>query len=398
MVRGFGERPAIAVLPLRTEAGDDEVLADGMTEDLIGGLSRWRSFPVISRNSVFAFKARDLDLPFVAAQLGARFVVDGPVRRRGSTLRIALELHDVETMDLLLGETYELDLGDADSAQGEIVRAIVGALEPELLRRERDRAARKPERSATAYECLQRGHWHHYRYTQADSLQARALFRQALEIDPNYAQAAAALALTLSHAAYARWETDEAAARREALAAAQLAVRADSRDPQSHFALGYCLNHLRAADDAIERFRETVRLNPSHAAGHANLAFGYNYRNEPDRALPSIELALRLSPHDPRRFLWLPALAGARYLSGDYRGALRAGQEALTINAGYFPVVRYIVAAMGQLGQRGAARSVMPLLRRLDVDRAATEAHLDGYFAPAAIRHIVAGLEQAGFD
>ncbi len=399
LVRGFGERPAIAVLPLQPQpAGQSsEYLADGFTEELISALARWRSFPVISRNSVFAFKSKTLELPFVAQQLGARYVTEGTMRSLGSRVRTFLQLHDVETMDVLFSESYETDLDNAAAGQDDMVRTIVGAIEPELVRRERDRIESKTQHSSTAYEFLQRGNWHHYRYTPQGSQQARAFFRNALAIDPNYSQAAAALSLTLSHAAQARWEDDPKAARQEALEQARLAIQADARNPHSHFALGIALYHMRAVGDAIGRLQETIRLNPSHAAAHANLAFCLNYQNRPQEALAEVSLALRLSPHDPRRFLWLPALAGAHYLSGDYRAALRAGQEALAANSNYLPVARYVVAAFGQIGETAAAAAAMPLLRRLDTDLAAAEAHLGEYFVPAATAHIVEGLTRAGF-
>ena len=119
--------------------------------------------------------------------------------------------------------------------------------------------------------------------------------------------------------------------------------------------------------------------------------------NRPDEALASVKLAMRLSPHDPRRFLWLPALAGSHYLGHRYLSALAAGQEALTANPKYLPVARYIVASLGQLGRVAEAKIVLPLLQRLDGDIAATETHLRRYFVDAAVQHIVAGLRKAGF-
>jgi adenylate cyclase len=145
----------------------------------------------------------------------------------------------------------------------------------------------------------------------------------------------------------------------------------------------------------MDWLRDAIRIDPSHAAAQANLAFVNNYLNRPEEALPAVELALRLSPHDPRRFLWLPALAGSNYLAGRYKAALRAGQEALAANPSYLPVVRYVIASLGQLGHMEGARTAMPLLRRLDGDLAATEAHLRDYFVTPAVAHIVDGLPRA---
>ncbi len=399
LVEGFGTRPAIAVLPFRTYGADpdEEYLADGITEDVISVVSRWRSFPVISRGSVFALKGKDLDIRTVGQQLGARYINEGTLRRRGSRLRTTVQLGDAVTMENLFSEQYNCDFGDVFEMQDEIVRAIVGAIEPELLRHERERVTRTPQQNAKAYELFQRGQWHHYRYTEADSQAARAFLRNALAIDPDYAQAAATLSITLGVAAHSNWEADAKAAHHEALALARLAVQADSRDPLGHFALGMACYHSSLLQEAVKELNEAISLNPSYAAAHANLAFTYNYMNRPDEALAAVELAMRLSPRDPRRFLWLPALAGSHYLGGRYRAALAAAQEALTANPKYLPVARYIVASLGQLGRSAEAKVVLPLLQRLDGNIAATEAHLRRYFVDGAVQHILDGLAKAGF-
>jgi adenylate cyclase len=400
LVEGFGERSAIAVLPFSAPggSGEEEYLADGVAEEVITVLAGWRSFPVISRASSFAFRGHDFDVRFVGQQLGARFVAEGTLRRAHPRLRCTARLYDAETQETLFAEQFEHAATNVFKLQDEIARTIVGAIEPELLRRERDRVVRMPQHEPTAYDSLQRGQWHHYRYTPLDNLQARAYFRQGLAIDPHYAQAAASLSITLDYAGQARWEDDPKAIWSEARALAEQAARDDPRDPHAHFALG--LSHLRtkAHLEAVRDLQQAIRLHPSHAAAHANLGFCYNYLNRPHEALAAVKLALRLSPHDPRRFIWLPAMAGAHYLAANYIEALRAGQDALTANPAYLPVARYVVASLGQLGHAEAARDAIALLRRLDGDARGTEAHLRDYFVPAAVESIMAGLSKAGFD
>jgi adenylate cyclase len=150
--------------------------------------------------------------------------------------------------------------------------------------------------------------------------------------------------------------------------------------------------------EAIPHLREAVRLNPSHAGAHAFLAFAFNFLDRPDDALPEIELALRLSPHEPRRFLWLPALAISHYLAGRYRDALAACQEALAAKPEYPVAIRYLTATLGQLGRRTEAQTVIPLLRRLDSNLAGTEAYMRRIYAASAVRRILEGLSKAGFD
>ncbi len=164
-------------------------------------------------------------------------------------------------------------------------------------------------------------------------------FRRTLEIEPDYPKATRRADARAHPCGLVRLD-GQAAGLAEALALGQRAVQLDPTDPTTQYALGTTLNHLGRAPDSLARLRECVHLNPSHAAGHAMMAFCYNYLDCPEKAFPHVNVALRLSPHDPRRFLWLPALAGAHYLSGDYRAALAAAQEALAADPTYLVITR----------------------------------------------------------
>jgi adenylate cyclase len=398
MVPGFGNRPAIAVLPFRHSRDEPKEVhfADGITEDLIVALARWRSFPVITRNSVFALKDEDLSLTEIGHKLGARYVVDGNIRRTGTRLRATMQLLDVETGRQLLVEKYEYEQADMFAVQDEIVREIVGALEPELLKNEQERAIRVRPYDADAYIFYQSAVWHHYRYTKEDNLRAQELFDSALVLDPDYVQAAANLAVCLVHSVQTGWSDNPHGAHQRALELARHAVRTDSRHPMGHFASGAIYRELGVLAQALGSYQEAVRLNPSYAAAHAGLAYCYDYLNRPDEALPHIELALRLSPHDPRRFLWLPALVTSHYLAGRY---VRAAQEALAGLLDWPGMIRFVVASLGQFGRTTEARALIPRLRQLDGDLAGTMAYFGSKFMVQAARdHIEAGLRKAGFE
>ena len=201
----FGRQSAIAVLPFRNYALSDEPFADGLTDELINALSRWRSFPVIARNSVFVYRGRDVDVRMIGPELGARYIVSGGIRRNDAEVRVSLDLVDVETAENLLSEHYEYASADPLALQDELVRAIAGVLAPEVLKLERERAVRRSEAEESAYDLFERGMWHRYRDTREDLESAEALFRSALEIDPHYARATAALSLCRNFAAISRW-------------------------------------------------------------------------------------------------------------------------------------------------------------------------------------------------
>jgi tetratricopeptide (TPR) repeat protein len=239
--------------------------------------------------------------------------------------------------------------------------------------------------------------WHHYRYARQDNLLAQDCFRKALEASPIYPHASAALALALTHAVNAGWaDGQEARCQADALSHARGAVQADPRDTLAQYALGTIYANTGSHEDAVRHLREAVRLDPSHAAAHVNLGLTYCYMNQPDAALPEIELALRLSPYDPRRFQWIPCLAMSHYLKQQYREALMAAQEALSIRPDYPVALRYLLAALGQLGRTAEAAAVLPLVRKVDGDLAGTEALFRARFVPAATELILAGLRKSG--
>src|SRR6202022_4182917 len=158
------DRRAIAVLPFANFSGDpeQEFFADGITEDIIAMLAGWCSFPVIARASTFTYKGKIVDVKKVGEELGVRYVVEGSVRKSGRRVRVTAQLIRADTNHHIMAERYDRDLIDLFELQDEITHAIAGAIQPELLKFERDRIADRPQHSEDAYEFYQRGMWHHY--------------------------------------------------------------------------------------------------------------------------------------------------------------------------------------------------------------------------------------------
>src|SRR5262249_44816708 len=229
-----------AVLPFANFSGDpeQEFFADGITEDIISMLAGWRAFPVIARNSTFTYKGKTVDIKKVGEELGAHYVLEGSVRKSGRRVRVTAQLIQAVTGHHIMAEKYDRDLTDLFELQDEITHAIAGAIEPELLKFERERIAERPQLSEDAYELYQRGMSHHYRNSKADNAEAQANFRQALAIDGQYPQATAALALAVLNAGFLGWVENVEANYVEAYELAQRAVALDARYPNAHFALG----------------------------------------------------------------------------------------------------------------------------------------------------------------
>jgi adenylate cyclase len=391
----FDDRRAIAVLPFANFGGDpeQEFFADGVTEDIISMLAGWRAFPVIARNSTFTYKGKTVDIKKVGEELGARYVLEGSVRKSGRRVRVTAQLIQADTGHHIMAERYDRDLTDLFELQDEITHAIAGAIEPEILKFERDRIAERPQRSEDAYELYQHGMFHHYRQNKTDNVEAQTYFRRALGIDVQYPQATAGLSIALSSAAMISWVDDIEGYYGSAYEHAQRAVTLDPRYPNAHFALALVCMYIHRLDRAIAEFEEAIKLNPSFAAAHAVLGHVFTYGGRPKDTIPLVEKAISLSPNDPRLYIWLPALAGAHYQLGQYEAAIVAGRRSWSLNRNWPTGLIYSAAALAQLGRAeeataafAACKELYPtylagfegLVRRLYTDKAAVEHVLDG--------------------
>ena len=395
------QRLSIVVLPLDDLSPDRgmQYFADGITEDLTTNLSRFTDMLVISSNTAFTYRERPRDTRQIGRELCVRYVLEGNVRRWGERIRLNIKLIDAETDFHLWAERFDRRLSDLFKLQDEITTAIAGAIEPELLKSECNRIANRPLQSEDAYELYQRGLWHFYRYTKEDSTEAETLFRRALAIDAQYPQPAAQLAITLCNAAYLGWADDVERNYVDAYELAQRGVSFDPRHPAAHFALGLVCMWTHRSNLAMSSFQEAIALNPSYAAAHVVLGQLHLYRGHPKEAIELAEKGIRLSPKDPRLFMWLPALAGAHYQLRHYGEAIEAGRRSWMLNRNWPAGLRYVVAGLAQLGRLEEARTALRELELLNPDLAFVDDNLRRLYSDqGAVDHILHGLREAGFD
>ena len=327
----FGGRPAIAVLPFDNLSSDSEqeYLADGIVEDLIIRLSRWRSFPVIARNSTFVYKGQSADVSKIGRELGARYVVQGSVRRGGQRVRVAAQLIDTETSHQLWGEHYDREMDDIFEIQDEVTDAIVVAMHPELQRHEGQRVSRKDPMSLDAWELAHRAWWHVVRGQGSDYEEAKELYGRSLELDPELVWALYGLGMVHINeiAGYQAETTGESLAQLVELA--ERCVASDSRDPLGHILLAVAYSLRRRPETMAAEFELAIDLDPSSAPAYRQMAFHMALAGYSDRAIEAADRGLSLSPRDPFVWIFLAAKACAHFGEGRYEEACRHARHAV---------------------------------------------------------------------
>jgi adenylate cyclase len=400
-VPGFGGRPAIAVLPFVNLSTDpeQEYFADGLADDILTRLSMWRWVPVIARNSSFSYKGRHVDIKEVGRALGARYVLEGSVRRSGHRLRVTGQLIDATTGHHLWAERYDRVLDDVFAIQDELTEGIVGALEGAVGKAETERARLKPPASIDAWDCFLRGWWHLQQFTREDFAAAEPLFLAAARRDPGLAGAHSGLAVLRNLEGFFLWSPDPRRAFAEAKASALAALAADPLDPFSHSVLALGLAAAGQHDEALAMSRKGVEINPSFARGYNVLAVVHQFRGEPEASIVAAETAIRISPNDVLLPNFLATLSAGHYLARDYAKAAEVARLGVLRGPNHPLAWRHLANALGQLGRIDEAREV--LARCLELmpgfsSKAAARASLP-FRDEAVFQHTLEGLRKAGW-
>src|SRR5690348_13323492 len=261
-------RPSVAVLPFADLSGEagKEYFVDGITEDIIAALSRFRWFFVIARNAAFTFKHRTPE--DVAQALAVRYVLAGSVRRSGNRIRISAELVDARSATTLWADRYDFEFGELFSVQDRITEQVVGAIEPELLKSESVLAIgrRRGVRDMTGWDLVHQGTWFFHQITRPTHLRARELFREARKADSQLAEAHAWIGRVSAGIVAYGWSEDEAADLREGIDAALKAVQLDEKNPYSHYALAITSVFASEFDQAIRAAEKSARAQPELCA------------------------------------------------------------------------------------------------------------------------------------
>jgi adenylate cyclase len=346
-------RVAICVLPFTNVSADPEqqAFSDGIAQDIITELSRWRLLAVRSQSASFKYRSGAVDVSQLARELNVRFVVEGSVRRIGDRVRINVQLIDATSGVQLWGDRFDRQQTEIFAVQDEVVQTIVSTLVGRVQVSDVERARRKPPSSLEAYECVLKGNalpWD----DPEGAAEATRLFERAIEIDPAYGMAYGLLATMRLSA----WHDDPGDSNDELDAAYRLAMRAvalDDGESTCHSLLAQVCLHRRAYELALQHMRRAVEINPNNQWNQADMAFIMVYAGQAEEALIWIARARQIDPFFDPPWYWRQA-ACAYIILGRYREALSA--------FAHIPVRRFrdfalVAACHAQLGDMENARA-----------------------------------------
>jgi adenylate cyclase len=397
------DRPSIAVLAFTNMSGDtgQDYFSDGITEDIITGLSRFSELFVIARNSSFQYKGRSPDIRQVGRELGVRYVLEGSIRRAGDRVRISAQLIDAVTGAHRWAERYDRELKDVFAVQDEVSRAIVVLLVAHVSKAEAERTRLKPPATWQAYDFFMRAsdilgaRWSSS-FKVADLYEARRLLERSIALDPHYARAHAALSSTHLAAWIQPLDQDflTPAALERAHRLAREAVELDPNLPFAHAQLGNVLTFQGQHEQSVAEFEKAIALNPNFTDWRFGVALVR--AGEPARAIQVIEAHMR---YDPFYSPWaLGQLGLVRYILKEYVEALPPLREWASRTPGVREGHLWLAATLAQLGRLDEARAEAAEVLRIDpkftIDGSQRRVSL--YKHPEDAEHLFDGLRKAG--
>ncbi len=400
-------KPSIAVLPFTNLSGDpsQDYFSDGITEDIITALSRFRSLLVIARNSTFSYRGKDVNLHEVANELNVAYVVQGSVRRSGKRVRITAQLVDAATGYHLWGERYDRGLKDIFAVQDEVTQTITSTLAGRLEVVGREQAKRKRTENLEAYDYVLQGNAQFYRFTKKDNARARNRYRNAIEQDPECTRAHTGLAWSHLIDWMCRWAAAPDTPIELAFESARLALATDDTDSLTHSILGELYLYRRQYDEATNHLERALALNPNDADAIGTEGFLLTCLGHPDEGIEKFSDAKRLNPFTPDWCLYCWRSGIACYSARHYEPAITVFK---CIERPVNEVYGWMAASYAQLDRLDEARAAMEKFLRLAETESArrpgrTKVDWETYWAGscpyknrADFDHLLDGLRNAG--
>jgi adenylate cyclase len=354
------DNPSVAVLPFvnLSSEPDQDHFAEGLTEDIITGLSRVSQVFVIAHSSMLTYRDKLPDVQRIGRELGIRYLLEGSVRRAGNRLRVSCQLIEAETRAHIWAERYDRPLADFFDLQDEITRSIVASTKTQVVLKEGQLAERRPAPDLRVWDLLKRAWRCLYEATPESLARAEALVRQAIDEDPACAMAHWMLSDAILHRALMGGAEGLPAAAMKAQELARHAISLDDNDENAHSAFGIASLNLGQHQEAIAACRRALEINPNCSIALGLLGSSLIYSGRPDEGIGYAEMAIRSSPRDPNNFFRYSDIAAGHFAACRYRAAIDNAQRAIRQKPGYFE--GYIVAAASHalLGDLETARQI----------------------------------------
>jgi TolB-like protein/Flp pilus assembly protein TadD len=395
----LAEKAALAVLPFTNMSGDpeQEYFADGIVEDILTALSRFRSFAVISRNSSFTYKGRAVDVKDVARELGVRYVLEGSIRRAADRVRITGQLIDAESGAHLWAGRYDGELGDVFALQDRVTAEVAAAIEPRVLAAEIARATRKSTSTLAAYDYCLQARWHALTPTRQSLDTAMKLLQAAVEIDPAYAQAWMIMALCANFRYVMGDEGDRIAAIiSEGLKYAREAVACDRDDAEVLAVAGHMTTMAGDHDAAVDLLNRALALNPHSNTVCVFSGWGRVCGGEFDAGVALLRASLVLDPLSPQAVIALGGIAAANFFQKQYGEAVVWARRAITRHPDLTVPYRFLAAALAHAGQLEEAKATVGELLRRQPKSSLTRSHHSPFRHAWMMELYIEGLRRAG--
>ena len=353
------DKPSIAVLPFESTGADSEqdYFADGLVEDVITALSRFKSLFVIARNSSFTYKGKTTDIRQVGRELGVRYVLEGSVRRADQRLRITGQLIDASTGVRLWAEKFDGPMEDVFELQDKVASSVAGVIDPLLLDTEIQRALEQPTSNLTAYHFYLRSLPLIRAWSPEANLQAIALLERAVECDPRYGMALASLALCHAHNLLNGWVKDAAAERELTIIWARRALEAAPDDPSTVTSAAGALMDTGENIETLKRLVDgALTRNPSHAFGWLWSGWMRTVSGESDLAITHFETSLRLDPRATRKAFHLTGIGMCHFFESRFGEACRILEISFDELPSYSLTAWFLAATYTKMGRLDEAR------------------------------------------
>ena len=391
-------RPSLAVLPFKNLSSDtgQEFFSYGITEDVITALGRFSNLLVIAKSASFPFKNSNASPAEIGRLLDARYLLEGSVRRAGDRVRVSAELTEAATGQSVWSQAYDAEVKDIFGVQEDIARRVVSAAAVKLTRFERERVLTKPTENLAAYEYVLRGREFLSHATRDKNDEAADLFQRAIDLDPNYAVAYAALGGSHFEAVVSGWAEFRQDELDQSETLAQKALALDPMTTGAYRVLAFVNMYKRRYDLALGEIDRALEINPSDTESYGQRGIILVWAGRAAEAVPWLEGALRF---DRANSLTLQNLCTAYYFLGRYNDAVEACDRAVALSPGrniQTLAHPFLAAAYAELGKNQDAEGErVVVMHRSPFFNAQIFA---GQFGTQEARdHILEGLKKAGF-